>query len=300
MITITIPITTILTPMSNQLSGILSYDFILHASEAALLASITCGIIGSYIVARRMVFISGGITHASFGGIGLGYFMGMNPIFGAVIFSILSAVGIRLVSRKSEIREDSAIGILWSLGMAIGIIFIFLTPGYAPNLMTFLFGSILTVSTTDLMLMTVLAVITVFIFSFFYRTILFISFDEEYARSHHAPVETVNYILLILIALAIVLHIRVTGIILVISFLTIPQTTANLFANDLRKIIVLSILISFLGSISGLLVSYYFNVPSGATIIFVFVIIFIIGKVIKSLLTIVNNKKSLQILKIKQ
>jgi zinc transport system permease protein len=263
------------------MGGILTYDFILHALEAALLASITCGIIGAYIVARRMVFISGGITHASFGGIGLGYFLGINPILGAAVFSILSAFGIRLVSKQTDIREDSAIGILWSFGMAVGIIFIYLTPGYAPNLMSYLFGSILTVTPTDLAMMAVLATVTVAIFLLFYRTILFISFDEEYARSHNAPVETFNYLMLILVALVIVINIRVAGIILVISYLTIPQSTANLFVNDLKKIIILSMAISFTGSVSGLLISYYWNIPSGATIIFVFVLIFLFARTVR-------------------
>jgi zinc transport system permease protein len=271
---------TIITIPTNKMEGILSYDFVLHALEAAFLASITCGFIGAYIVARRMVFISGGITHASFGGIGLGYFLGINPIVSAAIFSILSAFGIRLVSKQTDIREDSAIGILWSFGMAVGIIFIYLTPGYAPNLMSYLFGSILTVTPTDLAFMGILAAVTVSIFLLFYRTILFISFDEEYARSHNAPVETFNYLMLTLVALVIVINIRVAGIILVISYLTIPQSTANLFVNDLKKIIILSMIISFTGSITGLFLSYYWNIPSGATIIFVFVLIFIIARAI--------------------
>jgi len=269
------------------MAGMLSFDFVIHALEAAFLASITCGFIGAYIVARRMVFISGGITHASFGGIGLGYFLGINPIFGAAIFSILSAFGIRLVSKQTDIREDSAIGILWSFGMAVGIIFIYLTPGYAPNLMSYLFGSILTVTITDLTMMGILAAITVAVFLLFYRTILFISFDEEYARSHNAPVETFNYLMLTLVALVIVINIRVAGIILVISYLTIPQSTANLFVNDLKKIILLSVIISFSGSCIGLFISYYWNIPSGATIIFVFVLIFIIARAIAFL----RNKK---------
>ncbi len=274
------------------MAGILTYDFVRHAVEAAFLASITCGFIGAYIVARRMVFISGGITHASFGGIGMGYFLGINPIFGAAVFSVLSAFGIRLVSRQTDIREDSAIGILWSFGMAVGIIFIYLTPGYAPNLMSYLFGSILTVTTTDLAFMSILAVITVAVFLFFYRTILFISFDEEYARSHNAPVETFNYLMLTLVALVIVINIRVAGIILVISYLTIPQSTANLFVNDLKKIIILSMIISFTGSLTGLFLSYYWNIPSGATIIFVFVLIFAIARTIVYLRTLKQRNSS--------
>lgn len=167
--------------------------------------------------------------------------------------------------------------------MAVGIIFIYLTPGYAPNLMSYLFGSILTVTPTDLVMMALLAAVTVVIFLLFYRTILFISFDEEYARSHNAPVETFNYLMLTLIALVIVINIRVAGIILVISYLTIPQSTANLFVNDLKKIIILSMIISFTGSVCGLLISYYWNIPSGATIIFVFVLIFMIARFIQFL-----------------
>ncbi|MEI6062524.1 MAG: metal ABC transporter permease [Bacteroidota bacterium] len=275
------------------MAGILSYDFVLHALEAALLASISCGFIGAYIVARRMVFISGGITHASFGGIGLGYFLGINPILGAAVFSILSAFGIRLVSKQTDIREDSAIGILWSFGMAVGIIFIYLTPGYAPNLMSYLFGSILTVTPTDLLMMALLAAVTVIVFVLFYRTILFISFDEEYARSHNAPVETFNYLMLTLVALVIVINIRVAGIILVISYLTIPQSTANLFVNDLKKIIILSMLISFAGSITGLLLSYFWNIPSGATIIFVFVLIFALARLLVYFRNLKQRKSSI-------
>lgn len=269
--------------MTDTILDLLSYGFFRNALLASLLSSVTCGIIGSYIVARRMVFISGGITHASFGGIGIGYFLGMNPIIGAVIFSLLSAFGIRLASQRTDIREDSAIGILWSLGMALGIIFIFLTPGYAPNLMNYLFGSVLTVSHLDLWMMLVLTILTIVFFSAFYHSILFISFDEEYARSHNAPVELFNYILLALVALAIVLHIRVAGIILVISYLTIPQTTANIFVSDLKRIIFLSIAISFAGSLAGLLISYYLDLPSGATIIFVFVLFFAFARIIRTM-----------------
>ena len=265
--------------------GFLEYNFISNAIIAAFLASLTCGIIGSYIVAKRMVFISGGITHASFGGIGIGYFLGINPIIGAMVFSVLSAFGIRLISNSKEIREDSAIGMLWSLGMAIGIIFIYLTPGYAPNLMSYLFGSILTVTRLDLLLMALLAVAVIAIFVLFYRPILFIAFDEEYAKTHKMPVEIINYLLLMLIALVIVANIRVAGIILAISFLTIPQSTANLFSNNLKSIIYLSMAISFMGSLLGLWFSYMWNIPSGATIIFVFVIIFAISKGIKSMLS---------------
>jgi zinc transport system permease protein len=279
--------------MSNSIFDLLQYSFFTNSLLAALLASITCGIAGTYIVARRMVFISGGITHASFGGIGIAWFLGLNPVAGAAVFSILSAIGIEFVSSRTNVREDSAIGILWSLGMALGIIFIFITPGYAPNLMSYLFGSILTVGPADLWLMAALAVFLAVFFAGFYHLILFIAFDEEYARAHKAPVQLFKYLLISLVALTIVLNIRVVGIILVISFLTIPQSTANLFTNNFRSIILLSILIGIIGSVTGLLVSYYWNIPSGATIIFAFVLIFGIAKAVQSLMVRLDIKRQL-------
>jgi zinc transport system permease protein len=285
--------TIIITTMIEQFTGLLEYRFFINALIAAFLASIACGITGSYIVAKRMVFISGGITHASFGGIGIAYYLGLNPVLGAAVFSIMSALGIEWVSMKSNVREDSAIGILWSFGMAIGIIFIFLTPGYAPNLMSYLFGSILTVSNNDLWMIGILSFILALIFTIFYHPILFVAYDEEYARSHKAPVNFIKYIMISLVALTIVLNIRLVGIILVISFLTIPQSTANIFTKKFNEIILLSILFGIIGSLGGLFISYYYNIPSGATIIFVFVLVFALAKVIK--MSVVKMKISQQI-----
>jgi zinc transport system permease protein len=204
-------------------------------------------------------------------------------------------MGIEFVSSRSNVREDSAIGILWSLGMALGIIFIFLTPGYAPNLMSYLFGSILTVGTTDLWLMAALALFLALFFIGFYHMILFIAFDEEYARAHKAPVQLFKYLLISLVAITIVLNIRVVGIILVISFLTIPQSTANLFTNNFRSIIFLSILIGIIGSVTGLMISYYWNIPSGATIIFTFVLIFGIAKAVQNLMVKSDIRRQIEI-----
>jgi zinc transport system permease protein len=275
----------------EQIIELFRYQFFYNAFISALLASIACGFIGTYIVARRIVFISGGITHSSFGGIGISYYLGFNPVLGAAVFSILSALGIEYISKKTEVREDSAIGILWSMGMALGIIFIFLTPGYSPNLMTYLFGSILTVNTTDLLLMGLNTLIIVVFFLIFYRIILYISFDEEFARAHKVPVMLFNNILLIMVALTIVLSIRVVGIILVISFLTLPQTTANIFTKDFKKMIGFSVLFGCLGSFSGLIISYYANIPSGASIIFSFAVIFIVAKVLKELTLSIHLKR---------
>ncbi len=251
-----------------------SYDFFLKAFLAAVFASISCGIIGSYIVSRRIVFISGGITHASFGGIGLAFFIGFNPLLGAVLFAILSALGIQFFTKVAEIREDSSIAIWWSLGMALGIIFIFLTPGYTPNLMSYLFGNILTVSIAELWWMFILNVIIIVFFSLLLNKILFIAFDEEFARAAGLPVNLFNYLTIILIALTVVLNIRVVGIILILSLLTIPQASANLFTKDFKKLLVLSSVFAFIGTISGLFISYFLDIPSGAAIIFTLVIMF--------------------------
>jgi zinc transport system permease protein len=263
----------------QNLFALFSFEFFQNAFLAAFMASITCGIIGTYIVSRRIVFISGGITHASFGGIGMGYYFGFNPIAGAIAFGILSALGIELFTKKADLREDSAIAMLWSLGMALGIIFIFLTPGYAPNLMSYLFGNILTVSKSDLLFLLFLSVFVIGFFLIFYRMIIFVSFDEEFALTNNAPVRLFNALLISLVALTIVLNIRVVGIILVMSLLTIPQAIANLFTKRFDRMMFYSIAFAFLGSVTGLAFSYFYDIPSGAAIIFTLVVLYGIIKI---------------------
>ena len=244
----------------------------------AIFASITAGIIGTYIVTRKMVFLSGGITHASFGGIGIGYYAGINPVAGAAIFGVLSALGIEYLSLHHRIREDSAIGILWAFGMAVGIIFIYLTPGYSPNLMSYLFGSILTVTTADIIALGIMSVILCIYFGIFYRTILYTSFDESFARTYSAYVDVFKYITTSLVALTIVLNIRMAGVILVLSLLTIPPNIEMLFTRRYSNIIFFSILSGFTGTATGYIISYFAGIPVGATIIFTLVIIWIIVK----------------------
>lgn len=274
-----------------MISELLEYKFIVNSLLAGILASISCGIIGTYIVTRRMVFLSGGITHSSFGGIGIGYYMGLNPIITAAIFGVLSALGIEFISKRSNIREDSVIGILWSFGMAVGIMFVFLTPGYAPNLMSYLFGSILTVSELDIILMAALSLILVLVFVIFYRIIVFVSYDQEFAKTHKIAVSLINYVLIGLVALTIVLNIKVVGIILVISLLTIPQSIANLFTKNFKNIIIGSIVIGLVGAFLGLVISYEINIPSGASIIFSLVMIFLIAKLFQIARRSFNLKK---------
>jgi zinc transport system permease protein len=259
---------------------VLQYDFISNAVIASLFTAISCGIAGTYIVSKRMVFISGGITHASFGGIGIAYFAGLNPVAGAAVFSVLSGVGIEYFTKKG-LRNDSVIAMLWSLGMAMGIIFIYITPGYAPNLMTYLFGSILTVNPGDLQSLGILSFVMILFFTLFYRPILYISFDEEFAKTQNINSGLINYGLMILISLTIVFNIKVAGIILLISLLSIPQNTANLFTHSFKKIIFYSIVIAFTGAIMGLIISWHLNIPSGATIIFSLTIIYLLARIVR-------------------
>lgn len=262
---------------------LLKYTFFQHALLGSLLASIACGIIGTYIVTRRLVFISGGITHASFGGIGIGLFAGISPILSAAVFSVLSAFGIEWLSKRSDMREDSAIAVFWTLGMAIGIIFTFLSPGFAPDLSAFLFGNILTITQMDLLMLGILSILLILFFTLFIHPIIYVAFDREFARSQGIPVVIFEYLLMMFIALTIVSCLRMVGIVLAISLLTIPQMTANLLTNNFKKIIWLSIGFGFLGCLGGLFISYYLNVPSGASIIFFSIIIYIISKLLRNL-----------------
>lgn len=260
---------------------LLHYNFFQNALWGSLLTAIACGIVGTYIVSRRLVFISGGITHASFGGLGLGFYLGMNPILMAMLFSILSAFGVEWVSKTQNVREDSAIAGIWSLGMALGVIFIFLTPGYAPNLSAYLFGNILTIAMSDIIWIASLVGILIIFFGLFLRTIVYVAFDRDFAVTQHLPVKWVEYAMMCFIAVTIVLSIRLVGIMLLMSLLTLPQITVNLFTSDFKKIIWGSIAIGFAGCVAGLVLSYYLNVPSGAFIILVLVVLFLVVKAIK-------------------
>lgn len=262
---------------------LLSYPFFQNALLGSLLASIACGIIGVYVVIRRLVFISGGITHASLGGLGMGFYFGWNPILSAMIFSILSAFGIEWLSARQGVREDSAIGTFWSLGMAIGIIFIYMKPGFAPNLNDYLFGNILTITSTDILWLSVLSLVLVIVFILFRREILYTAFDSEFAKTRQLPVNLVKYGMMMFIAITIVLSIRLVGIVMLMSLLTVPQMTANLFTSNFVKMILLSIFIGFVGCFVGLFLSAVLDVPSGVFIIFTQIVLFLIVRGIMGL-----------------
>lgn len=262
------------------INALIEYHFMSNALLAAVLSGIVCGIIGTYIVARRMVFLSGGITHASFGGIGIGYYFGFDPIAGAAGFAVVSALAVDWASRRGKIRNDSAIGIAWSLGMAIGIIFIFITPGYAPNLMSYLFGNILTVTDNNVILLACLSVVLITVFALSGRTIVYAAFDPDFSRSRGVNTDLVSAIMSVLIALSIVLTIKMVGIIMLISLLTIPAVTVNIATKSYRKIIVWAVVVAALGNIVGLYVSWKIDIPCSAATIFVLVLTLVTVKLV--------------------
>ena len=275
----------------SEIAGILEYAFFRNALAAAILTSILSAMVGTYIVSRKIVFISGGITHASFGGIGMAYFFGLNPFLGAAIFAVFSATGIEWISQKGKVREDSAIAILWSLGMALGIIFVFMTPGYTPDLMSFLFGNILSVTHSDLYLLLAFCLVAALFFWIFYRPIVNTAFDPEFALIMGIPVAFFRYTMSVMIALAIVLSIRSVGIILVLSLFTVPQITAMLFTRNFASVIPLAAFWGILGSVLGLFASYLLDIPSGAAIICMLTLQFLLVKLVVIVREGVNRKR---------
>ncbi len=257
---------------------VFQYDFMRNATIAGLLAAVACGTIGSYVVLKRMVFISGGISHASFGGIGLGYFLGINPVLGALIFTVISSIGMGLLTKKTRLPEDTVIGILWAMGMALGIIFIDLTPGYTPDLFSYLFGNILLVSFFDLIIMLALNLIIVSTILLLFKEFLAISFDEEFAKVRGLPTTYLYLIMLCLIALTVVILIKIVGIILVIALLTIPASIARQFTYNLKKMMFIAIFLGVIFSFGGLLFSYILDLASGATTILLSGLAFMISR----------------------
>ena len=247
----------------------LQYDFMRNALVAGMLVSIACGIIGTYVVINRIVFLSGGIAHAAYGGIGLGYFFKFNPVLGAIIFSLASALGMGLVHRKTRQRADTIIGVMWAIGMALGIIFVDLTEGYKADLMSYLFGSILAVPSSDLLIMLALDIVIILLVMFFYKELLAVSFDETFAAVSGVPVDFIYLMLVAMIALTVVMMMRVVGLIMVIALLTMPAAISGMLVRDMKKMMVLAILLGVLFTTTGLWFSYSLNLTSGATIILV-------------------------------
>ena len=257
---------------------ILQYTFFQNALWAVLLIGIAGGIIGTYIVTRRMVFITGGITHASFGGLGIGLYLGISPTLGALLFAVGSALGVGWLSRRGTVREDSAIATLWALGMAVGIICIFKTPGYAPGMNEFLFGNILTVTSSDLGWFALYTASLLLLSGLFYRSLIAVAFDRDFAFTRRLPVRLIDYTMVVMVSLCVVLTIRLVGIMLLLSMLTIPQMTVELFTRHYRTILWGSGLLTVAGGVSGLWLAYLLDVPSGACIVFLLIAVYAVAR----------------------
>ena len=264
----------------------LQYEFMRNALAAGLLASVICGIMGTLVVVNRIVFLSGGIAHAAYGGIGLSFFMGWPYLVGTLGFSLTAAMIMAAVSLKAKHRADTIIGVIWAVGMACGIILLDLTPGYNVDLMSYLFGSILTVPQADLWsMLTVGALITVFVI-YCYKDLLAISYDEEFARIRGVPIRALYFALIGLLTVTIIMVIRVVGLILVIALLTIPPFMVEKYAKSLFQMMLGSSLLGAVFTICGLWLSYAFDLTSGASIILVagiaFFLFFLIDRLLVS------------------
>lgn len=256
---------------------ILQYNFFQNALIIAILASLAGGIIGTYIVVKRMSMISGSIAHTAFGGLGISYFANVNPLIGAIFFSLAAAVSIAFFRRKAKNRLDILLSFLWATGMAIGLVFIFLSPGYSTDLFTYLFGNILMVERADLWMILILDVIIILTVLVMFNSFLAVTFDEEYAEVRNLPVTFIFILLFSLIALTVVMMIRVVGIILMIAILTLPAATAQFFSKTLKKIMFHSALITLFATVAGLIISYYLNFATGPIIVLLISMIYLFG-----------------------
>ena len=262
-------------------SDLIQYGYLSNALAACVLSGITCGVIGTYVVCRRMVFLAGGITHASFGGLGIAFYLGANPIAGAMIFAVLSALGIEWAGSRGRIREDSAIGIIWSVGMAVGALFMSLRPGYTSgDLSAYLFGSIVTVTDSDVAALAALTAVIIAGALLWLRPVMYTAFDRDFARSRGIPTRVISYLMAALVAVTIVLSIRIMGIVLLISLVTMPVVIVNSLSRSYRTIALAAPLVAVAGNVAGLVVSYNFEVPPGAAIIFTLTLTLILVKLV--------------------
>jgi zinc transport system permease protein len=260
-----------------------NHGFMQNAVIIGLLASVACGVMGTYVVVRRIVFISGGISHTVLGGMGIAYYYGYDPMHGAVVSALVAAVVIGLVSLRYHQYEDTIIGAVWAIGMAVGILFIYKTPGYNVDLMSYLFGNILMVEKESVRLVACLDAFIILLVVLFYKRFLAVCFDEEYSELQGIGIVSTYLLLLCLIALTVVILIQVVGIILVIALLTLPAATARYYA---RSVVQMMILASVLGAVlttSGLIVSYQPDLPAGATIIVIAGLAYLLATVLKGL-----------------
>lgn len=261
---------------------VLQLEFMQRALIAGILVSVACGIVGTYVVVNRFVFVGGAIAHAAYGGVGLGYYLGVNPVSGAILFSLGSALAMGLVQRKTRQRTDTVIGMMWAIGMALGVIFVDLTPGYAADLMSYLFGSILAVPWGDLAIMLALDAAIIALVVVFYKELLAISFDETYASTVNVRVDGIYLLLLCLVALTVVMLMRVVGLILVIALLTMPAAIGGQLTTNLKRMMAWSVVMGVIFTTVGLWLSYALDLTSGGTIILTSAAAFLVAMLCKT------------------
>lgn len=274
-----------------MIKALFEYQFLQNAFLSCILASVVCGIIGIIIIEKKMVMMSGGIAHTAYGGVGLGYLLGFEPIIGALAFSVAAATCIGHIKRKGGVQSDIVIGLFWSLGMALGIVFVALMDGYPPDMNSYLFGNILSVTKSDLLIMTLLTIVVVVVVTALFEMIKAYMFDEEFLTVNGIKTGYLEYILLVLVALTVVVLIRVAGIILVLALLTAPSATACLFSKKLKVRMILAIILGMIFCISGLVISYLFNIASGACIVILSVVCYFLTYTIHSHCTAMKLKK---------
>lgn len=258
------------------MNELFQYTFFQYALIGLAIISIASAMIGTYIVTRRMVSISGGVTHACFGGLGLGYYFGWNPVLTAALFAVASSLGVELMSVRGRVREDSAIAVIWAIGMAVGILFVFLTPGYVPELNSFLFGNVLTISRADLWAFALFTAVLALFFALFYRRIVAVAFDRDFAFVIGLPVGTISTVMTVMTAVCIVLTIRLVGIMLLMSMLALPQLTAELFCRRFSRMMLASAAVSLLCSVGGLMLAAVVDVPCSALIVLVMAVVYVL------------------------
>lgn len=262
------------------MTELLGYQFFQYALIGVLILSVAAGILGCYIVTRRLVSISGGITHSCFGGLGLGYFLGWPPVLLATVFAVASALGVQWMTRSGRVREDSAIAVIWAAGMAIGVTFVFLTPGAVPELNSFLFGNILTITSASLWWMLAFTLALIAFISLFFSKITACAFDPDFARVAGLRAGLYNGAMMVFVAIGIVLMIRCVGMMLLMSMLTLPPLVAELFASRLGRMIPLSVAVSILSCTSGLFLATAINVPASALIVAVQVLFYTFARIL--------------------
>jgi zinc transport system permease protein len=253
---------------AGGLGAALGYEFVRNALWAGLLASVLCGVVGTFVVVKRLVFLGGGVSHAAFGGLGVCFYYGIEPRLGAAAVAVASALVLGGAGgRPRERSHDALIGVLWAVGMAVGIVFLHRTPGFAPNLTTYLFGNILTVGRSDVLLTLGLVAAVLALLGLYFKELVAVAFDEEFAELQGVPVDRVRVLLLVVTALAVVFLIQLVGIVLVMALLTIPPLVSLRLVHRFGAVMLLSTAVGALMTTGGLVVSYALDVPSGAAIV---------------------------------